>query len=177
MSPDHYLNIVADRSSLYRVDFRSHEVFRIDALCRDNLLSFYYGTQGIVWLGVDGVGVEAYCTDLDPMKTLRSDVMFEECGGAVTSIVQAQDGDIYTSVLGGGLFVLDPKGNPKRPVASEFSEQDRFIFSMVAGPGNTILWVSVTLSSSTLPRPERSAHSISSGRNHLCLPTACTMMI
>ena len=139
MSPDHYLNIVADRSSLYRVDFRSHEVFRIDALCRDNLLSFYYGTQGIVWLGVDGVGVEAYCTDLDPMKTLRSDVMFEECGGAVTSIVQAQDGDIYTSVLGGGLFVLDPKGNPKRPVASEFSEQDRFIFSMVAGPGNTIL--------------------------------------
>ena len=139
MSPDGHLDMVADRTSLCRVDFESGRVFRIDSFSRDNLLSFCYGTQDIVWLGVDGEGVEACLIEPDPMRKISSKSLFALRGGAVTSMVQTEGGDIYTSVLGNGMCLMDSLGNPKKKINISASDEGNYIFSMSNGPENSIL--------------------------------------
>ncbi len=135
MFPDKTWGIAADRSRMYKADFSSGKITILDYLSRDNLLSFHCGSQDIVWLSIDGKGVEACCMDDDPMKKLTSLSMFGgKTGGTVSSMVQTGNGDIYVSVLGAGLCVLDSGGMPKKCL----SKGDNYIFSMVNGPKDNI---------------------------------------
>ena len=137
-SYDRSICVVADRSQLCRIDFSSHSITRIDRLCRNNLMSFCYGTQNIVWLSIDGEGVEACCLDSDPIKKVSSRPLPDEGGGSVTSLAQTDSGDIYASVLGAGLYVIDSDEQLRRQVISGGLNDYGYIFSMIKGPGNKL---------------------------------------
>ena len=130
MFPDRTWGLVTDRSRMYQIDFRADEVSCVDELSRDNMLCFHCGTQGIIWLAIDGKGVEAYSVEPDPMKKLSStSISGDRDAGAVGSVVQTDDGNIYVSVLGSGLSVLDSDGTVKKTSVGE----DRYVFSMAKG--------------------------------------------
>ncbi len=139
-SYDQSICVAADRSLLYRIDFPSQTITRMDQLCRNNLMSFCFGTQNIVWLAIDGEGVEACCLDPDPIKKVSSRPILGNGGGAVTSLVQTGNDDIYASVLGAGIYLLDPDGNPLRQVISGSHNDYGFIFSMINGPDDKIFF-------------------------------------
>lgn len=137
VSQEGYLYFVSDRSDIYRMDFNGGKAELVPELCRDNLMSFCFGSQGIVWLAVDGVGLEACCPATSALKKLDSGALFDNSGGAVTSIAQVDNGDIFLTVLGSGLFKLGPDGTPVAPVG--YSSRDEYLFSMINGPAGTLL--------------------------------------
>lgn len=136
VAPDGVLYFVSDRSDIYRIDFNERVASKVSELCRDNLMSFCFGTQGIVWLAVDGVGLEACCPETSALRKLESSSLFGNSGGAVSSIVQADNGEIFLSVLGSGLYKLKPDGTPISPVGQSF--QDDYLFSMIKGPSGNL---------------------------------------
>lgn len=137
--PDGKLYGLTGRSNVYELDFEDGSVTHVPELSRNNLLSFYFGAEGVTWLAIDGVGLEVmYGIDL-PMKRFDNKDVFGEKSGSVTAFVQAEDGYIYVSTLGNGVFVLDEAGEFVRrvEVAGDYGTQ---IFSMGSGPdGNLFL--------------------------------------
>lgn len=136
MSPDGKLYVVSDRADLFCVDFDTHTASAVPQMHRDNLLSFCFGTQGIIWLAVDGVGLEACTSVTSALKKIDSREFAGNSGGAVTAIEQVSGGDIYVSILGGGLYVLDSEGNAKGPARGGIP--NGYIFSMVEAPGDNL---------------------------------------
>ncbi len=135
MFPDGTWGLVTDRSRMYQIDFGADTLSCLETLSRDNMLCFHCGTQGIIWLAIDGKGIEAYSTASDPMRKLSSSsVSGDKNAGAVSSMVQTEDGDIYVSVLGAGLSLLDSDCNLiRRSVGGE-----KYVFSMAKGPSGRI---------------------------------------
>lgn len=136
VSQDGNLYFVSDRSNLYKMDFDRSEAVLVPEMCRDNLMSFCFGSQGIVWLAVDGVGLEACCPETSTLKKLESSSLFGKSGGAVTSIAQVDNGDIFLTVLGSGLYKLAPDGTPVSSIGHSF--QDEYLFSMTKGPSGSL---------------------------------------
>lgn len=132
-TPQGTLYVITDRSNIYEVDFTSGRCSIVKELCRDNLLCFNFGPEDMVWLSIDGVGMEArYNLDM-PLKKISNTDIFGAKTGAVTSMVEADGGDIHVSTLGNGLFVLDPSGRFKKRIPEGVISSNR-IFSMCKGP-------------------------------------------
>lgn len=137
-APDGRLCVIADRSSVYAIDFHDHSVERIDFLGRDNLLCLMFGSQDIVWLAIDGVGVEAHASENDPLRKISSRSLFPK-GGSITSLAQTEGGDIYVNVLGSGLYMLGPDGSAIGQVKSSIISENGYNFSIVNGPDGDLL--------------------------------------
>lgn len=136
MSPEGKLYVVSDRSDLFCVDFDAHSASAVPQMHRDNLLSFCFGTQGIIWLAVDGVGLEACTSVTSALKKIDSRELAGNSGGAVTAMEQVTGGNIYVSILGGGLYVLDSEGNVKGKAPG--CVPNDYIFSMIEAPGDNL---------------------------------------
>ncbi|MGM9767654.1 MAG: two-component regulator propeller domain-containing protein [Candidatus Cryptobacteroides sp.] len=136
MSPEGKLYVVSDRSDLFCVNFDDHSATAVPQMHRDNLLSFCFGTQGIIWLAVDGVGLEACSSVTSALKKIDSRELAGKSGGAVTAMEQVTGGNIYVSILGGGLYVLDSGGNVKGQARGCIPND--YIFSMIEAPGDNL---------------------------------------
>lgn len=130
--------VLTGRSSVYELDFSSDTTRYAPELSRNNLLGLCFGSEGVTWLAIDGVGLEVSYGIESPLKLVDNSDIFGSKSASVTSFVQAEEGDIYVSTLGNGLFVLDRNGIFKHKIEdhAEYSEQ---IFSMVEGPEKTLI--------------------------------------
>lgn len=154
IAPDGSLYVVSDRSNVFSIDFDEKKVSLKHELCRDNLLSFCFGTQDVIWLAIDGVGLEAYYKDSSALGKIESKALFGKNAGAVTSAIQMADGKIYLSVLGGGIYVLDSKGNPIGSLTADIPDVG-YVFSMTEGPANSLIIGSRNVISVYIPSEKR----------------------
>lgn len=136
-SPEGDLYVLSDRSKVYSLDFRYGVAKEIELMSRDNLLSFCFGEQGIIWLAIDGIGLEAVYDNFSSLRKISSKDIFGRNCGAVSAIVQCRSGKIYASVLGAGIFVMGEDGSVEKILSS--SPDAGNIFSMVNAPGDNIL--------------------------------------
>lgn len=130
--------VLTDRNSVYELDFDAAVTRYAPELSRNNLLGLCFGSEGVIWLAIDGVGLEVTYGIESPLKLFENKEIFGSKSASVTSLVQAVDGDIYVSTLGNGLFVLDEKGVFKHKITDDAVYSD-LIFSMGEGPEETLI--------------------------------------
>lgn len=135
-SPQGTLYVITDRKNVFELDFVKQTSLLVPQLCRDNLLSFYFGPEGITWLAMDGVGLEACYQDESRLKKVANSEIFGSGTGSVTGMVQTENGDIYVSTLGNGIFVLDSDGSFKTRLPDILHNNQ--VFSLCMGSENTL---------------------------------------
>lgn len=137
-SPKGTLYALTSRESAYEIDFNQGTKSLLTDYSRNNLLSFYFASEDITLLAIDGVGLEVMYGLDSPLKKIDNKDIFGEKSGSVTSFVQSDSGDIYVSTLGNGVFLLDESGGLKEKIsiAGDYGTQ---IFSMERGPENTLI--------------------------------------
>lgn len=138
VSPDGSLFVLTGRSNVYELDFDAAATRHAPELSRSNILCLCFGSEGVVWLAIDGVGLEVSYGIESPLKLLDNKDIFGSKSASVTSFVQAVDGDIYVSTLGNGLFVLNEDGGFKGRIEDDALYSDQ-IFSMGEGPEETLI--------------------------------------
>ena len=135
-SPQGSLYVITDRKNVCELDFEKQISVPVPQLCRDNLLSFCFGPEGIIWLAMDGVGLEACYKNESRLKKVANSEIFGSATGSVTGMVQAENGDIYVSTLGNGMFILDSNGVFKKRIPEILHSNQ--VFSLCEGPENIL---------------------------------------
>lgn len=108
-----------------------------EELSNMNILSLYYGTQDILWIGTDGQGLWTFYEDPFKMNRMTYSQMSDSrTHYPVRAFYKNSSGDLYTGTKGNGIFVIRD-GRTLKSYGTELGNSS--IFALEGTPDGNIL--------------------------------------
>lgn len=121
-------------SKSYEINLHDGSIKEITALTGKNVGCLHYGTEGILWAGVNGGGLLAIWDDSSGMNLfLNKDITGDRVAN-VSSFMEMPEGELLVGTEGNGFYLLRPDGSSKTYGKGEgLSNEKVYVFEKALG--------------------------------------------